>query len=116
MDRIMLTCAERADVLVNFSDYQPGQEVILQTDDFDLIKFKIGDIKKENMLLPSPLAEIPALSVDENTPVFKTVMSGMDDQVRLDGKLFDMQRIDTASKLIKPKFGKFPTLTTWKVG
>ncbi|KAF0412275.1 multicopper oxidase domain-containing protein [Pediococcus acidilactici] len=85
--------------LVNFSDYQPGQEVILQTDDFDLIKFKIGDIKKENMLLPSPLAEIPALSVDENTPVFKTVMSGMDDQVRLDGKLFDMQRIDTRQQV-----------------
>ncbi|MEE6711899.1 multicopper oxidase domain-containing protein [Pediococcus acidilactici] len=99
MDRIMLTCAERADVLVNFSDYQPGQEVILQTDDFDLIKFKIGDIKKENMLLPSPLAEIPALPVDESTPVFKTVMSGMDDQVRLDGKLFDMQRIDTRQQV-----------------
>lgn len=99
MDRIMLTCAERADVLVNFSDYQAGQEVFLQTDDFNLIKFKIGNFKSEKLQLPTPLARIEKIDTNSDTPIFKTVMSGMDDQVRLDGKLFDMQRIDTRQEV-----------------
>lgn len=101
LDRIMLTCAERADILVDFSEYAPGQEVILKTDDFNLIKFKIGDFNAEKIELPSPLAKIEEIKVDSETPVFKTVMSGMDDQVRLDGKLFDMQRIDTRQEVNK---------------
>lgn len=99
MDRIMLTCAERADLLVNFSDYEAGQEVILMTDDFNLIKFRIGHFESQTINLPTPLAQIEEVKTNKDTPVFKTVMSGMDDEVRLDGKLFDMQRIDTRQQV-----------------
>lgn len=99
LDHIMLTCAERADILVNFSDYKAGQTVTLLTDDHVLLKFRIGTFEPQDIKLPSPLATIDRLDTNEQTPVFKTVMSGMDDQVRLDGKLFDMQRIDTRQQV-----------------
>ena len=100
-DHLMLTTAERADVLVNFSDYAPGTEVTLQSDDTDILTFKIGDFASQKLELPEQLAAIPDLTPDDAQPSFHTVMSGMDDEVRLDGKLFDMQRIDTRQELNK---------------
>lgn len=100
-DHLMLTTAERADVLVNFSDYQEGDVVTLQTDDLSFLTFKIGKFDPEDLNLPETLATIPDLTPDDPEPTFHTVMSGMDDEVRLDGKLFDMQRIDTRQELNK---------------
>ncbi|GEP20084.1 multicopper oxidase family protein [Pediococcus argentinicus] len=99
LDHLMLTCAERADVLVDFSDYKPGDEITLQTDDFSFLKFKIGSFEASHINLPSPLAKLEELTPDSDETSFHTVMSGMDDEVRLDGKLFDMQRIDTKQQI-----------------
>ena len=97
--KLMLTCAERAEVIVDFGDKKPGDVVTLMSDDTPIMKFKIGNYTHEDVKLPEHLTTINAPEVTPGLPVTKTVMSGMDDQVRLDGKLFDMQRIDRRQKI-----------------
>jgi len=97
--KLMLTCAERAEVIVDFGDKKPGDVVTLMSDDIPIMKFKIGEYEADDTKLPDILTTIEAPEVTPGLPVTRTVMSGMDDQVRLDGKLFDMQRIDRKQKI-----------------
>lgn len=94
MKKVMLTAAERAEVIVDFGDYKPGDRVQLMTDDMPVMTFAIGDFKRDETTLPEHLVDIADWQPTPGLPIEKTVMSGMDDEVLLDGKLFDMQRID----------------------
>ncbi|QBO36673.1 copper oxidase [Periweissella cryptocerci] len=92
--RLMLTCAERAEILVDFRGYQPGDQVQLRTDDSTLITFNIGRMPASDYVIPDKLAPVEHLDDSSNHVDHRTVMSGMDAEVRLDDKLFDMTRID----------------------
>ncbi|KRL04519.1 multicopper oxidase family protein [Liquorilactobacillus oeni] len=96
---LMLTCAERAEIIVDFGKYHPGDEVTLYTDDVPLVTFKIHEFEPAEVKLPEHLAEIPNPEVTPDTPIHRVVMSGMDEEVMLDGKKFDMQRIDAKQKI-----------------
>ncbi|KLD60676.1 hypothetical protein WP50_08545 [Lactiplantibacillus plantarum] len=41
MTKVMMTCAERDEIVVDFGQYQPGDEVTLMTDDTPLCRFRI---------------------------------------------------------------------------
>ncbi|MCF6161339.1 MAG: multicopper oxidase domain-containing protein [Furfurilactobacillus sp.] len=99
LTKLMLTCAERAEVIVDFGDHKPGDRVQLMSDDVPLMTFEIDDFEPDNTQLPDHLVDLADWEPTPGLPVEKTVMSGMDDEVRLDGKLFDMQRIDRKQKL-----------------
>lgn len=99
MTKLMLTAAERAEVILDFGAYKAGDTVQLLSDDTPIMTFRIGEYIPEQVTLPNKLVEIEDWQVTPDTAVEKTVMSGMDDEVRLDGKLFDMQRIDRRQKL-----------------
>ena len=92
--KLMLTCAERAEIIVDFKDYKEGDEVTLYSDDVPLVKFKIQAYAPDNSVLPDKLLDVPAEQADPEVPVRKMLMSGMDEEVMLDGKKFNMQRID----------------------
>lgn len=94
MNKIMLTAAERAEVVVDFGDCKPGQTVKLMSDDTPIMSFKIGKFDLDSTMIPDHIADVEKWEPTPDMPVQKTVMSGMDDEVRLDGKLFDMTRID----------------------
>ena len=91
---LMLTCAERAQIVVDFSDCKPGDEVTLLTDDKKVVTFRIHEFKRVNGPVPDHLLDIKAPAVDPETPVRRIVMSGMDESVAIDGKKFKMDRID----------------------
>lgn len=97
---LMLTCAERAEIVVDFSDYAVGDTVALYSDDVPLLTFRIK-AKNDNGHgeLPEKLADIPRLQATPGLPIHKVVMSGMDEAVEIDGKKFDMQRIDSTQDL-----------------
>lgn len=97
--RLMLTAAERVELLVDFKDYHAGDEVVLYSDDCALVTFRIQAYEPDPTLLPEKLVDIPQQVVTPELPIKKTVMSGMDQEVRLDGKLFDMQRIDARQQI-----------------
>ncbi|MFD1485589.1 multicopper oxidase family protein [Lacticaseibacillus baoqingensis] len=94
MTRLMLTCAERAEIVVDFKNYHAGDTVTLFSDDVPLVQFQIHDYTPDTTVLPDQLLAIQAPVVKPDTPVRKIVMSGMDETVAIDGKKFNMQRID----------------------
>ncbi len=104
MTKLMLTCAERAEIIVDFRHYQPGAVVTLYSDDTPLVKFKIHAFTPDNTELPAHLVDIADPSVDPKAPVHKVVMSGMDESVELNGKKFGMQRIDDRQELGKTEY------------
>lgn len=91
---LMTTCAERHEIIVDFGNYKPGDEVILYSDDTPLVHFRIHEFAPDNTTLPDHLVDIPDYEPDPDMPLHKVVMSGMDEWVMIDGKKFNMQRID----------------------
>ncbi|UQS82514.1 multicopper oxidase domain-containing protein [Bombilactobacillus folatiphilus] len=94
LDRLMLTVPERAEIVVDFSDCQPGDRVQLMSDDAVLCTFEMDEFTKKAQAIPDHLFDVPKWQVDPDSQLQTTVMSGMDDEVLLDGKRFDMTRID----------------------
>lgn len=91
---LMLTCAERAEIIVDFKGHKPGDVVTLYCDDVPVMHFRIHEFAADNTELPDHLVDIPDPEVTAGAPVHKVVMSGMDEEVMMNGKKFDMQRID----------------------
>ncbi|KRL85634.1 cell division protein [Lacticaseibacillus pantheris DSM 15945 = JCM 12539 = NBRC 106106] len=91
---LMITCAERQEIVVDFGQYQPGDEVTLYSDDVPIVTFRIRDFAPDTTTIPEHLFDVPEYKVDPELPVKNVVLSGMDEEVMIDGKKFDMQRID----------------------
>ncbi|MDN6417803.1 MAG: multicopper oxidase domain-containing protein, partial [Lactiplantibacillus plantarum] len=99
MTKVMMTCAERDEIVVDFGQYQPGDEVTLMTDDTPLCRFRIKSFVPDDTKLPEHLVDIPDETPTPDLPVRTITMDGMDDEVALDGKKFDMSRIDARQKV-----------------
>ncbi|KRO17299.1 multicopper oxidase family protein [Lacticaseibacillus saniviri] len=99
MTHLMITCAERAEVIIDFGKYKPGDKVVLYSDDVPLVEFRIHDYNPDTTELPEHLLDINPPAVDPTTPIRHIVMSGMDESVALDGKKFNMQRIDATQPM-----------------
>ncbi|MGX7264644.1 multicopper oxidase family protein [Enterococcus crotali] len=96
---LMLTCGERAEIIVDFKEYSVGEEVILYSDDRPLMTFRIGEFEKNQWTVPEKLIEVEPLKITDSTKLEETVMSGMKDFVKIDDKIFDMKRMDKQQKM-----------------
>ena len=104
LTHLMLTCAERAEVIVDFGQYHEGDVVTLYTDNVPLLKFRIHTFKPDHTQLPDKLFTVKAPAVDPALPVRHVVMQGMDESVAIDGKKFAMQRIDATQPIGKAQY------------
>ena len=104
----MLTCAERAEVIVDFGQYHEGDEVTLYTDDVPLLKFRIHAFKPDQTTLPDKLFDVKAPVVDPALPVPHVVMRGMDEGVAIDGKSLPCGGLMPRNQLAKPSTGMLP--------
>ncbi len=116
---LMLAPGERADVLVDFSSLPIGQEVFLASNkfskyniqgrqDFNIMKFKIEREASGAFSLPASLSSVPPIpsSTAVQTRVFDIAamvgggMGGHGGMGRhsINGKIFDMERIDETVK------------------
>lgn len=95
LTKLMITCAERDEILVDFGKYKPGDEVVLYSDDTPIVHFRIHEFKPDDTKLPDHLVDVRDLKPDEGSTPVKITMDGMDEQVAMNGRKFDMQRIDT---------------------
>ncbi|WP_034529827.1 multicopper oxidase family protein [Secundilactobacillus oryzae] len=96
---LMLTCAERAEIIVDFGQFKPGDEVALYSDDVAIVRFRVHEFEPDNTVLPDHLVDIDSPEVTADAPVHHVVMSGMDEEVMMDDKKFGMQRIDAKQEL-----------------
>jgi suppressor of ftsI len=104
MDRIMLSPAERAEIVVEF---EPGEEAVLRSfepdlganffeerftggdDSFDLLEIRAGDVLEPSPELPARL--VAPKPLDEPARTRRFVLSG---QGSINGRSMDMSRID----------------------
>lgn len=115
---IMLAPGERADVLVDFSSLAIGNELFLVSKKystynlqgrqaFNIMKFKVDRTKKESFTLPLILSAIAPLQSSsavrtrlfDISPMIDTMnkRGGMDSH-SINGKIFDIERIDETVK------------------
>ncbi|WP_261806538.1 multicopper oxidase family protein [Lapidilactobacillus luobeiensis] len=94
LTHVMITCAERQEFVVDFGQYQPGDEVTLYSDETPLLTFRIQDFQPDSRPLPEHLLDLAVPDADPEMPIKKVVLSGMDEAVMIDGTKFVMDRID----------------------
>lgn len=94
MTKLMLACAERAEIIVDFGKYKPGDKVTLYSDDTPIVEFRIHDYKPDDTVIPEHLVDMPDRPVKPGTPVRKFTLDGTDEAVMINEKKFDMSRID----------------------
>lgn len=94
MDRLVLAPAERAEILVDLSDYEPGEQLYFRDVNNELMAINItgeGDGIDE---VPQNLVEMENYNREEALRTREFVMSGSGPMVAINGKQMDMDRID----------------------
>ncbi|PYF07217.1 multicopper oxidase family protein [Ureibacillus chungkukjangi] len=96
LTEIILTTGERAEIVVDFSKYKPSEDIaIINENGAVLLPFKIDEQKSNSVDLPETLNNYAVTEEERNLPVTKKIeLFGMGDMVTINGKKFDMNRID----------------------
>lgn len=97
LTEIRLTPGERAEIIVDFSKVNDGEEVSLVTEEGTVVlPFKIKDtVTKESENLPEKMNNISINEEERSKEVTKKIeLFGMGEHVTINGKKFDMNRID----------------------
>ncbi|MFS0645623.1 multicopper oxidase family protein [Siminovitchia sp. 179-K 8D1 HS] len=96
LKEITLTPSERAEIVIDFSKLDAENELALINEDGSiLLPFEVTDQSGENSEIPGKMNHFSITEEEENLPVTKKVeLFGMMDQVEINGKKFDPERID----------------------
>ncbi|MCR3955502.1 MAG: multicopper oxidase domain-containing protein [Gudongella sp.] len=99
LGNLILGPSERAEILVDFSDYEDGARVSLAHRDRVFMDFVVDGSLTNDYSLPAVLGPIEWLKPDDATITREFVFLGMGPNVNINGKQFDMDRIDEFVKL-----------------
>ena len=93
-ESLFISPGERAEIIVDFSKYDEGEVVELISDNALVMTFRIGGASEDITVVPKRLADIERL--DERLAIgTKSIeLDGMGHMVTLNGRKFDMHRID----------------------
>ncbi len=94
MNHLVLAPAERAEILVDLSDYKQGDELHFKDANHELMTLYIADEGEGSSEIPEELAEIEHYKEEDVVRSREFVMSGMGPMVTINGKQMDMDRID----------------------
>ncbi len=93
-DSLFITPGERAEIIVDFARYSEGEVIELRSDGELVMTFKVGSESADSTEIPEKLAEIEKMDEDLATGVKTIELDGMGRMVTLNGRQFDMHRID----------------------
>ncbi|KAA0258822.1 copper oxidase [Deferribacter autotrophicus] len=93
INKIFLSPGERIEILADFSSINEGDIVSLEDGNYKFLKFKIGK-KGKNYEIPPRLANFNKITKDESFKTRDFVLSGLGHMVNINGKQFDINRID----------------------
>lgn len=99
MTELFLSPGERAEILIDFSGYDKGQTVELRTGREKMMTFRIGDKAEDPTTVPEELTVIQPLDESAVTATKTIRLDGMGHMVSLNGRQFDMDRIDDNVRL-----------------
>lgn len=94
MTNLRLAPGERAEILVDLTDYEVGDELFFRDINSNLMTVKINDQATQSIKIPRNLAKIDEYSRSDILRTRTFVMSGMGPMVSINGKQMDMNRID----------------------
>lgn len=96
LDEITLAPSERAEIIIDFSQLDTEKELALVNDDDSiLLPFDVSEQAGETSSIPEKMNDISVTEEEMSMPVTKQVeLYGMMDQVTINGKKFDPERID----------------------
>lgn len=100
MKEITLTPGERAEIIVDFSKNDGKSEIALvNEEDAILLPFKIDEERTNSLEISNTLNDYAVTEEEKNLPVTKKLeLYGMGADVTINGKQFDMNRIDFTQK------------------
>ncbi len=107
MDSLLITPGERAEVIVDFSQFKKGQTVHLMSGREKVMTFKIGDPGQDDTVIPEKLTEIEPFREEDALKEKVIVLDGSGHMVSINGKQFDINRID--DQVVKD------TLEVWEI-
>ncbi|WP_242694171.1 multicopper oxidase family protein [Proteiniclasticum aestuarii] len=93
-DSLFITPGERAEIIVDFSDYEEGDVLELISDGELVMTFRVGEEAEDVTEIPEKLAEIERMDPDLVSGFKSIELDGMGHMVTLNGRQFDMDRID----------------------
>lgn len=99
MNQLVLGPAERAEILVDFSDLKKGETVQLINQRLDFMKFIVKGEGSKEYTVPSNLTSIKKIDPDHAVKTREFVFQGMGPSVNINGKQMKMDRIDEVVKL-----------------
>jgi len=94
MDELILGPAERAEILVDFSNFKDGDTIQLSNKGSEFMKFVVNGESESNYAIPEQLTTIEKIDPDEAVRTREFVFQGMGPMVNINGKQMDMNRID----------------------
>lgn len=96
MQEITLTPSERAEIVIDFSQVKTNEEIALVNEEgTTLLPFEITDQTGKTIDIPDEMNDFSFTEEEKNLPVTKEIeLFGMMDQVTINGKKFDSERID----------------------
>ncbi|PZX07374.1 FtsP/CotA-like multicopper oxidase with cupredoxin domain [Psychrobacillus insolitus] len=100
LNEIKLTPSERAEIIVDFSGYDSSSDVaLINEDETILLPFAINNQLIDSGNIPESLNDFAVTDEERNLPVSKKLeLFGMGNMVTINGKQFDMERIDFTQK------------------
>ncbi|RYL94989.1 copper oxidase [Sporolactobacillus sp. THM7-4] len=97
--KLRLAPGERAEILVNFSEYNKGHSVRLNNNQHSFMSFYVDGKAKKKYSIPAQLTTIKKISVSSAIKTRRFAFQGMGPMVNINGKQMDMNRIDEKIKL-----------------
>ncbi|MGE7270172.1 multicopper oxidase family protein [Brevibacillus panacihumi] len=116
MTKLVLSPAERAEIIVDFSEYKKGDVVELTNQGTGLMKFVVNEEKQKTYNIPDRLAQIERIDPSKSVNTRKFVFQGMGPMVNINGRQMDMDRIDEEVNLNATEIWEISNPTTGMMG
>lgn len=94
MENLSLAPAERAEILLDLSDHNIGNKIILSDENHSIMTINISGESNSDRDIPKELVEIDDFDTNQIVRSREFVMSGMGNMVTINGKQMNMDRID----------------------
>lgn len=98
MKALLLSPGERAEIIVDFSEYSVGDVISLHSTGVKIIDFVVARKETDKTALPEKLATIPKIEASQAVKTRTFDLMGMGLMVNINGKQMDMNRIDETVK------------------
>ncbi len=91
---VFLSPGERTEIIVDFSNYQEGETIQLKHNNNVVLTFRVQKESEDLTTIPDTLATIERMDESLATSVKTIELDGMGHMVTLNGRQFDINRID----------------------